>query len=193
MDVDYSDHVTLSIETKVVINFPTARFAVLPVCLGITLNQLSATVRSLSLIERLQIYLHESSTHQMRFYQVMAEIPPVAIPLPVDHDPGAPTPAILLSLDPDFTLCMSTTSLLGARAKLEDIPKVEQLILGRLRGWIVDNLVWPKVRVQSSRFLRLTFTQGVLVGQLSLLVNQFDDEFLITDLFLIMNFSVSSS
>lgn len=121
VDVDYSDHVTLSIETKVVINFPTARFAVLPVCLGITLNQLSATV--------------------------MAEIPPVAIPLPVVHDPAAPTPAILLSLDPDFTLCMSTTSLLGARAKLEDIPKVEQLILGRLRGWIVDNLVWPKVRV----------------------------------------------
>ncbi|KAH9825099.1 hypothetical protein DFH28DRAFT_1016521 [Melampsora americana] len=121
VDVDYSDHVTLSIETKVVINFPTSRFAVLPVCLGITLNQLSATV--------------------------MAEIPPVAIPLPVDHDPAAPTPAILLSLDPDFTLCMSTTSLLGARAKLEDIPKVEQLILGRLRGWIVDNLVWPKVRV----------------------------------------------
>lgn len=147
MDVDYSDHVTLAIETKVVINFPTARFAVLPVCLGITLNQLSATVRSLSLIAMLQIYLHESSTHQMRFYQVMAEIPPVAIPLPVDHDPAAPTPAILLSLDPDFTLCMSTTSLLGARAKLEDIPKVEQLILGRLRGWIVDNLVWPKVRV----------------------------------------------
>ncbi|EGG00389.1 uncharacterized protein MELLADRAFT_111891 [Melampsora larici-populina 98AG31] len=121
VDVDYSDHVTLSIETKVVINFPTSRFAVLPVCLGITLNQLSATV--------------------------MAEIPPVAIPLPVEHDPAAPTPAILLSLDPDFTLCMSTTSLLGARAKLEDIPKVEQLILGRLRGWIVDNLVWPKVRV----------------------------------------------
>lgn len=77
----------------------------------------------------------------------MAEIPPVAIPLPVNHDPAAPSPAILLSLDPDFTLSMSTTSLLGSRAKLQDIPKVEQLILGRLRAWMVDNFVWPKVRV----------------------------------------------
>ncbi|KAG0150181.1 hypothetical protein CROQUDRAFT_88213 [Cronartium quercuum f. sp. fusiforme G11] len=121
VDVDYADHVTLAIETKVVINFPTSRFAVLPVSLGLTLNQISATI--------------------------MAEIPPVAIPLSVNEDSSTPSPAILLSLDPDFTLSMSTTSLLGARAKLEDIPKVEQLILGRLRGWIVDNLVWPKVRV----------------------------------------------
>ncbi|CAH7671117.1 hypothetical protein BY996DRAFT_4584485 [Phakopsora pachyrhizi] len=121
IDVDYSDRVTLAIETKVAINFPTTRFAVLPISLGLTLNQLSATV--------------------------MAEIPPVAIPLPVDHDPTSPSPAILLSLDPDFTLSMITTSLLGSRAKLQDLPKIEQLILSRLRGWMVDNVVWPKVRV----------------------------------------------
>ncbi|MBW0474252.1 hypothetical protein O181_013967 [Austropuccinia psidii MF-1] len=121
IDVDYSDHIMLAIETKVVINFPTSRFAVLPISLGLTLNQLSATI--------------------------MAEIPPMAIPLPMNPDPSASSPAILLSLDPDFTLSMSTTSLLGSRAKLQDIPKIEQLILGRLRAWMVDNLVWPKVRV----------------------------------------------
>lgn len=121
VDIDYSDHITLAIETKVVVNFPTARFAVLPISLGLTLKQLSATI--------------------------MTEIPPIAIPLPTNSDPIAPSPAILMSLDPDFTLSMSTTSLLGSRAKLQDIPKIEQLILGRLRAWIVDNLVWPKVRV----------------------------------------------
>lgn len=76
----------------------------------------------------------------------MAEIPPTVIPFS-NGTKGHPSPAILLSLDPDFTLTMSTTSLLGSRAKLQDIPKVEQLILGRLRSWIVDNLVWPKVRI----------------------------------------------
>ncbi|POV95111.1 hypothetical protein PSTT_16447 [Puccinia striiformis] len=121
IDIDYSDRVTLAIETKVVVNFPTTRFAVLPISLGLTLNQLSATI--------------------------MAEIPPIAIPLPMNDDPSSPSPAILMSLDPDFTLSMTTTSLLGSRAKLQDIPKIEQLIMGRLRGWIVDNLVWPKVRV----------------------------------------------
>lgn len=76
----------------------------------------------------------------------MAEIPPSLIPA-LDRKPASVSPAILLSLDPDFTLTMSTSSLLGSRAKLQDIPKVEQLILGRIRGWISDNLVWPKVRV----------------------------------------------
>lgn len=82
----------------------------------------------------------------MPYSQVMAEIPPTVIPFS-NGTKGSPSPAILLSLDPDFTLTMSTTSLLGSRAKLQDIPKVEQLILGRLRGWIADNLVWPKVRI----------------------------------------------
>lgn len=45
VDVDYSDHVALSLDTKVVINFPTPRFAVLPISLGITLARFQATVR----------------------------------------------------------------------------------------------------------------------------------------------------
>lgn len=44
-DLDYSDHVALSIETKVAINLPKPRFAVLPVSLGMTLAKFSATVR----------------------------------------------------------------------------------------------------------------------------------------------------
>ena len=39
---------------------------------------------------------------------------------------------------------MHSTSLIGSRAKLQDIPKVEQLIVGRLRGFIVDKIVWPR-------------------------------------------------
>lgn len=49
-----------------------------------------------------------------------------------------------MSLHPDFTLDLSATSLIGSRAKLQDIPKVEQMIVGRLRSFVVDRLVWPK-------------------------------------------------
>ena len=45
IDVDYSDHVTLAIDTRVVVNVPRPRFAVLPVSLGFTLVKFSATVR----------------------------------------------------------------------------------------------------------------------------------------------------
>lgn len=54
--------------------------------------------------------------------------------------------ALSLSLHPDFILELAITSIIGSRAKLQNIPKVEQLILGRVRAWISENLVWPKVK-----------------------------------------------
>lgn len=69
-----------------------------------------------------------------------------------------------LSLLPDFQLNLKATSLLGSRAKLQgapvavgpgmderlankgwaDIPKLEQLVIARLRQAIQDRLVWPR-------------------------------------------------
>lgn len=49
-----------------------------------------------------------------------------------------------MSLLPDFHLNVKTTSLLGSRAKLQDIPKLEQLVVSRLRAVIHDKLVWPR-------------------------------------------------
>lgn len=57
----------------------------------------------------------------------------------------SPTPhqSLRLSLHPDFELALSTTSLLGSRAKLQDLPKIEQLVASRLRQALVDRVVWP--------------------------------------------------
>jgi hypothetical protein len=49
-----------------------------------------------------------------------------------------------LSLHPDFALDATATSLVGSRAKLQDVPKIEQLLVGRLRSFIHDRFVWPK-------------------------------------------------
>ena len=70
-----------------------------------------------------------------------------------------------LSLLPDFHLNLKATSLLGSRAKLQgmltrhasylrltsdtrrllaDIPKLEQLVIARLRQAIQDRVVWPR-------------------------------------------------
>lgn len=60
--------------------------------------------------------------------------------------PESPTPhqSIQLSLQPDFSLSISTTSLLGSRAKLQDLPKIEQLVASRLRQAIAERIVWPR-------------------------------------------------
>lgn len=115
VDLDYTDHVSLDISTCVVVNFPRPRFAVLPIRLGLTLERFSGTL-TLELPSPLST---TSSTI------------------------GHTHPTLNLSLHPDFTLDLSTTSLLGSRAKLQDVPKVEQLILARIRGWIQDRVVWP--------------------------------------------------
>jgi hypothetical protein len=108
MDLDYTDNVSLSIDTKVLVNFPRPRFAVLPVSLSLSLVKFSGTLS-----------------------------------LEIQPDAETGQPSICASLHPDFSLELTSSSLIGARAKLQDIPKVEQLILGRLRGFIIDKLVWP--------------------------------------------------
>lgn len=121
VDVDYSDHVSLAVETKVLINFPRPKFAVIPVNLALALVQFSATLT--------------------------IEVPPPSF-TPISG-PGSPSNAkasMSLSLHPDFILDLASTSLIGSRAKLQDIPKVEQLIIGRIRNYVIENFVWPKVR-----------------------------------------------
>ncbi|TYJ54661.1 hypothetical protein B9479_004695 [Cryptococcus floricola] len=59
------------------------------------------------------------------------------------HDPTGDQQHLHTSLLPDFHLHLKTTSLLGSRAKLQDIPKLEQLIVSRLRSLVQDKYVSP--------------------------------------------------
>lgn len=134
IDVDYSDQITLAIDTKLLINFPKPRFAVLPVSLGLTIVRFSGT---------LAIELFSSDPN--------ATVLPTANPNPSSSSSSSSsaTPPrsrhqLHFSLHPDFALEASATSLLGSRAKLQDIPKIEQLLISRLRGWIMDRFVWPR-------------------------------------------------
>lgn len=44
IDIDYTDSISLSLSTSVLINFPRPRFAVLPVALGVELVSIGGTV-----------------------------------------------------------------------------------------------------------------------------------------------------
>ncbi|CBQ68260.1 related to MMM1-required for mitochondrial shape and structure [Sporisorium reilianum SRZ2] len=134
IDVDYSDQITLAIDTKLLINFPKPRFAVLPVSLSLTIVRFSGT---------LAVELFSSDPNAT----VLPTAPPAAASsakpsqLPI---PPRSRHQLHFSLHPDFALEASASSLLGSRAKLQDIPKIEQLLISRLRGWIMDRFVWPR-------------------------------------------------
>ncbi|KAG9102060.1 ERMES complex subunit mmm1 [Ceratobasidium sp. 370] len=56
--------------------------------------------------------------------------------------PTAIAPSITLTLAPHFHLELNTTSLLGSRAKLTNVPKIHQMIEERIRRAIADRATW---------------------------------------------------
>jgi maintenance of morphology protein 1 len=59
--------------------------------------------------------------------------------------PGAHAPSLTLHVPPTFTLELKTTSLLGSRAKLADVPKLHGLIQAQLRRALAARGEWRVV------------------------------------------------
>lgn len=129
MDVDLSDFVTLSIETKFILNYPKPKTAVLPIALSISIVRFSGT---------LSISFLPSSTRPASATN-SASIP--------NQQPPSTTPTTLaFSFLPDYRLDLSVRSLVGSRSRLQDIPKIAQLVENRLHSWIDERCVEPRVQ-----------------------------------------------
>ncbi|OTA15245.1 hypothetical protein BTJ68_15536 [Hortaea werneckii EXF-2000] len=119
MDVDLSDVVTLGIETKLVLNYPKPFVAVLPVALAVSVVRFSGTL-SLS-------------------------FSPSSQPNPPSPEPHRflPTTLTFTFLD-DYRLDLSVHSLIGSRSRLQDVPKIAQLVEARIHQWFDDRCVEPR-------------------------------------------------
>ncbi|KAJ7042555.1 maintenance of mitochondrial morphology protein 1 [Mycena alexandri] len=59
--------------------------------------------------------------------------------------PTASTPVVTLAILPDFTLDLTTTSLMGSRAKLANVPKLHELIQHQVRRILAAREPWRVV------------------------------------------------
>lgn len=126
MDVDLSDFITLGVETKIILNYPKPLTAVLPVAVAVSVVRFSGTL-SVS-------FLHSSS-------------PPTPSSGTPSSAPQSTTPTTLaFSFLPDYRLDLSVRSLVGSRSRLQDIPKIAQLVESRLHAWIDERCVEPRVQ-----------------------------------------------
>lgn len=126
MDVDLSDFITLGIETKIILNYPKPLTAVLPIALAVSVVRFSGTL-SVS-------FLPSSS-------------PPTPSSGSPSSAPPSTTPTTLaFSFLPDYRLDLSVRSLVGSRSRLQDIPKIAQLVESRLHAWIDERCVEPRVQ-----------------------------------------------
>ena len=131
MDVDLSDSITLGLETKIVLNYPNPLTAVLPVALAVSVVRFSGTL-SISFLPS---------------HPTPAGTPLGAAAAAAPHQPPSTTPTSLaFSFLPDYRLDLSVRSLVGSRSRLQDIPKIAQLVDSRLHAWIDERCVEPRVQ-----------------------------------------------
>lgn len=149
MDVDLSDFIMLGVETKIILNYPKPFTAVLPIALAVSIVRFSGT---------LSISFLPSSTRPAQA-NTSSSTPQL---------PSSTTPTTLaFSFLPDYRLDLSVRSLVGSRSRLQDIPKIAQLVENRLHSWIDERCVEPRVQqvVLPSLWPRKKNTRGPLPGE----------------------------
>ena len=132
MDVDLSDFITLGVETRIILNYPKPMTAILPIALSVSIVRFSGT---------LSISFLPSSTRPS------SSTPASSSSTAPPQKPAATTPTTLaFSFLPDYRLDLSVRSLVGSRSRLQDIPKIAQLVQSRLHSWIDERCVEPRVQ-----------------------------------------------
>lgn len=139
MDVDLSDVITLGIETTLNLNYPKPLVAVLPVALAVSVTRFSGTL-ALSFIP--------SSSPPSTSAPTPSQSPsasPADKPRPSSSSgpPRRPTTLAFTFLD-DYRLDLSVRSLVGSRSRLQDVPKIAQLIESRVHAWFDERAVEPR-------------------------------------------------
>ncbi|SCU96849.1 LANO_0E14510g1_1 [Lachancea nothofagi CBS 11611] len=125
IDIDLSDRIALGIETKLLINYPKPFAAALPVQLTVS-------------IVRFQACLTVSLTTAEEF-----------VPTSYGTDGGSGY-FLMFSFSPEYRLEFDVKSLIGARSKLQNIPKIGSLIEYQIKKWFVERCVEPRFQ-----FIRL--------------------------------------
>ncbi|KAK2836897.1 ERMES complex subunit mmm1 [Arthroderma sp. PD_2] len=151
MDVDLSDdNLSLAIETNLLLNYPKPASAVLPVALSVSVVRFSGTL-CISFVPSPGTGSDNSpdTTHQR---------PPEGQPQPSLQESdrpsskdgvrsGIPKTSLAFSFLPDYRLDISVRSLIGSRSRLQDVPKVAQLVEARVQSWFEDRVVEPRVQL----------------------------------------------
>ncbi|PSR85874.1 hypothetical protein PHLCEN_2v5350 [Hermanssonia centrifuga] len=112
IDMKYTDTLSLSFSTSVLLNYPFPSFARLPISLTVSLDLFSSTI---------------------------------LLTPPQPHSPHPTVTVTLPSPGSEFVLDLKTSSLMGSRAKLADVPKLHELITNQIRRAITEKGTWKVV------------------------------------------------
>ncbi|KAF2114782.1 hypothetical protein BDV96DRAFT_546733 [Lophiotrema nucula] len=169
MDVDLSDVITIGIETTLVLNYPKPFVAVLPVALAVSVVRFSGTL-AVSFIPSSSPPSTSANTPSpgtpgLRHHDPSQSSDPER-PSTSSGTPHRPTTLAFTFLD-DYRLDLSVRSLVGSRSRLQDVPKIAQLIESRVHAWFDERAVEPRFQqiVLPSLWPRKKNTRGMAEEQ----------------------------
>jgi maintenance of morphology protein 1 len=148
MDVDLSDVITIGIETTLNLNWPKPMSAVLPVALAVSIVRFSGTL-ALSFIPSSSPPSTSASSPttasapNKNARSSSSTTDPDRPASSSGHPPHRPTTLAFTFLD-DYRLDLSVRSLVGSRSRLQDVPKIAQLIESRVHAWFDERAVEPR-------------------------------------------------
>ncbi|KAF8416509.1 hypothetical protein EV426DRAFT_626473 [Tirmania nivea] len=137
MDVDLSDVITLGIETKLLLNYPKPLVAVLPVALAVSIVRFSGTL-SISFVPS-----HPSPIAAEDSSSTPTDSFPKSNPADAGKRENQST-TLQFSFSDDYRLDISVRTLVGSRSRLQDVPKIAQIVESRLHDWIDQRCVEPR-------------------------------------------------
>ena len=158
MDVDLSDVLTLGVETKLVLNYPKPFVMVLPVALAVSVVRFSGTLSlSFSPSSQSNPFMEADAAGK----EATTGRPNKNEGHPQNPTGQSPTTLTFTFLD-DYRLDLSVRSLIGSRSRLQDVPKIAQLIEGRIHQWFDERCVEPRFQqiVLPSLWPRMKNTRG---------------------------------
>jgi maintenance of mitochondrial morphology protein 1 len=135
MDVDLSDdNLTLAIETSLILNYPRPFSAILPLALAVSVVRFSGTL-AISFVPATQPA--SASTSAVEDDEASSK----------NSSNSSPKTNLAFSFLPDYRLDLSVRSLIGSRSRLQDVPKIAQLVEARVQAWFEERVVEPRVQV----------------------------------------------
>ncbi|EDK46090.1 mitochondrial outer membrane protein MMM1 [Lodderomyces elongisporus NRRL YB-4239] len=146
IDVDLSDTLTLGMETKLLLNYPRPLTAILPVAMTVSIVRFSGC---------LTVSLVNTNDQEFQADQVARPSNGHTSTDNGNDENGKGSSsedkkggtALMFSFAPDYRLEFVVKSLIGSRAKLQDVPKISSLIENRLRTWFIERCVEPRFQV----------------------------------------------
>lgn len=160
IDVDVSDTITLGVDTNLLINQPKFMSASLPIKLAISVVRFSACL-TVSLIStddndfdldgnengNANHRMHNKTDSNTKSPHIGEENVNDNTSNDGESGSGGNSIALMFSFSPDFRLEFEIKSLIGSRAKLENIPRISSILENVIRKWFIERCIEPRFQL----------------------------------------------